>query len=178
MSEVSFPLKDLTRKTQTVLTILGLTISTATTLFLVLFSIITGITSGVAAFYSSTTFLTTSGFAISQTLNLMEIFFVALVLIVLLPPIRNFTHTKSIQSKTNRGHVPNLPTWNHLWCRKKHPLKIRFHIQSCVSNFGSQKICHPSSNPLHYLSLNFNNGYDSWRNRLPTEPAQATPKEP
>ena len=38
MSEISFPIKDLTRrKTQTLLTILGLTISTAATLFLVLF---------------------------------------------------------------------------------------------------------------------------------------------
>ena len=38
MSEISFPIKDLTRrKTQTALTILGLTISTAATLFLVIF---------------------------------------------------------------------------------------------------------------------------------------------
>jgi len=38
MSEISFPIKDLTRrKTQTALTILGLTISTAATLFLILF---------------------------------------------------------------------------------------------------------------------------------------------
>jgi len=38
MSEISFPIKDLTRrKTQTTLTILGLTISTAATLFLVIF---------------------------------------------------------------------------------------------------------------------------------------------
>jgi ABC-type antimicrobial peptide transport system permease subunit len=49
---------------------------------LVIFSIITGITSGVAAFYISTTFLNTSGFAISQTLNIMEILFVSIVLIV------------------------------------------------------------------------------------------------
>jgi ABC-type antimicrobial peptide transport system permease subunit len=169
MSEISFPIKDLTRrKTQTALTILGLTISTATTLFLVLFgsslgfqvtylflggqltngfyniffqfilivsllnlltgpiitsflthlamsgrmrdigvmkasgclsgsisaifvtelslliifSIITGITSGIAAFYISTSFLNTSGFAISQTLNVMEVIFVAFVLVV------------------------------------------------------------------------------------------------
>jgi len=38
MSEISFPIKDLTRrKTQTTLTILGLTISTAATLFLIIF---------------------------------------------------------------------------------------------------------------------------------------------
>jgi ABC-type antimicrobial peptide transport system permease subunit len=38
MSEISFPIKDLTRrKTQTTLTILGLAISTATTLFLIIF---------------------------------------------------------------------------------------------------------------------------------------------
>ncbi len=38
MSEISFPIKDLTRrKTQTALTILGLTISTAATLFLIIF---------------------------------------------------------------------------------------------------------------------------------------------
>ncbi len=169
MSEIPFPIKDLTRrKTKTALTILGLTISTATNLFLVIFgrslgfevtylfmrgqlttgfyniffqfilivsllnlltapiitsfltyttmsermrdigimkafgclsgsifaifltelsllvifSIITGITSGVAVFYISTSFLNTSGFAISQTLNIMEIIFAAIVLIV------------------------------------------------------------------------------------------------
>ena len=38
MSEISFPIKDLTRrKTQTTLTILGLTISTAATVFLIIF---------------------------------------------------------------------------------------------------------------------------------------------
>jgi hypothetical protein len=38
MSEISFPIKDLTRrKTQTALTVLGLTISIAATLFLVIF---------------------------------------------------------------------------------------------------------------------------------------------
>jgi ABC-type antimicrobial peptide transport system permease subunit len=49
---------------------------------LVIFSIITGITSGVAAFYISTTFLKISGLAISQTLNIMEVIFVSIVLII------------------------------------------------------------------------------------------------
>jgi ABC-type antimicrobial peptide transport system permease subunit len=169
MSEISFPIKDLTRrKTQTTLTILGLTISIAATLFLVIFgsslgfevtyitrggqltsgfynifsqfiffvsllnfltgpiitsflvhltmsgrkrdigvmkasgclsgtisaifitelsllvilSTITGITSGIAAYYIFTSFLNAQGFLISQTVNIGEILLISIVIII------------------------------------------------------------------------------------------------
>ena len=169
MSEISFPIKDLSRRrTQTALTVLGLTISTAATVFLVLFgtnlgfeisflarggrltsgfsniffqfiffvsilnllagpvitaflvhltmsgrmrdigvmkasgclsgsifayfatelsllvflSTLTGIISGIAAFYASTIFLNFAGFSIPQTLNLSAVMLVCVVLII------------------------------------------------------------------------------------------------
>jgi ABC-type antimicrobial peptide transport system permease subunit len=49
---------------------------------LVFLSTLTGIVSGVAAFYISTTFLNSAGFSISQTLNLTAIMLVCIVLII------------------------------------------------------------------------------------------------
>jgi ABC-type antimicrobial peptide transport system permease subunit len=190
MSEISFPLKDLTRrKTQTALVVLGLTITTATTIFLLVFgcslgfeitflaiggrltsgfynifaqfiifvlflnlltgpiitsflmhqvmsgrmrdigvmkasgclsgsisaifvtelsllvflSTVIGITFGVVAYYSSKSFLSASGFSISQPLNIGAILIISVILVVFshifgILPIRKASKAKPIEA--------------------------------------------------------------------------------
>jgi len=84
MSEISFPIKDLTRrKTQTALTILGLTISTAATLFLVIFGSSLGF---------EITFLTMGGRLTSGFYNIFSQFIIIVSLLSLLtgPIITSF----------------------------------------------------------------------------------------
>ena len=84
MSEISFPIKDLTRrKTQTALTILGLTISTAAALFLVIFGSSLGF---------EITYLTIGGRLTSGFYNIFSQFIIIVSLLNLLtgPIITSF----------------------------------------------------------------------------------------
>jgi ABC-type antimicrobial peptide transport system permease subunit len=226
MSEVSFPVKDLTRrKTQTALTILGLLISTAATIFLVLFgtslgfdvtylfvggrltsgfyniffqfiiivsllnlltgpivtsflthltmsgrmrdigimkasgclsgsisaifvtelsllvifSMIMGTSFGIAVYYIATSFLNTSGFVVSQTLNILEILFVSLILIIFSHIFGILPILKASKAKPAEAMSPLYQLGTRVSAGKKIPSKLGFTFKVVYRNLVRRK---------------------------------------
>jgi ABC-type antimicrobial peptide transport system permease subunit len=225
MSEISFPVKDLTRrKGQTALTILGLTISIAATIFLVIFgsnlgfqitflsrggltsgfynifsqfiiivsilnlltgpiitsflvhltmsgrmrdigvmkasgclsgsisvifitelsllvflSTITGITSGVAAYYISTSFLNASGFSISQTLDIGAILFVSIIILIFSHIFGALPILKAAKAKPTEAMSPLYHLGTTVGAGKKIPSRLGFHFKVVYRNLVRRK---------------------------------------
>ncbi len=226
MSEISFPIKDLTRrKTQTMLTILGLTISTAATLFLVLFgsslgfeitylilggrltsgfyniffqfiiivsilnlltgpiiisflihltmtgrmrdigvmkangclsgsistyfitelsllvilSSITGIISGVSAYYIATTFVNASGFTISQTLNTGAILIISIILIIFSHIFGALPILKAAKAKPTEAMSPIYQLGTSVGAGKNIPSRLGFTFKVVYRNLVRRK---------------------------------------
>ncbi|UCC57862.1 MAG: ABC transporter permease [Candidatus Bathyarchaeum sp.] len=226
MSEISFPIKDLTRRrNQTALTILGLTISIAATLFLVIFgsslgfeitylirggrltsgfyniffqfilivsilnlltgpiitsllihitmsgrmrdigvmkasgclsgsisayfvtelsllvilSSITGIISGVAAYFISTSFLNASGFAISQTLNIGAILFVSIILIIFSHIFGALPILKASKAKPTEAMSPIYQLGTSVSVGRKIPSRLGFTFKVVYQNLVRRK---------------------------------------
>jgi len=226
MSQVSFPVKDLTRrKTQTTLIILGLIISTAATIFLVLFgtsvgfdvtylfvgerltsgfyniffqfiiivsllnlltgpivtsflthltmsgrmrdigimkasgclsgsisaifvtelsllvifSMITGISFGVAVYYIATSFLNASGFMVSQTLNIVEILLVSLILIIFSHIFGILPILKASKAKPAEVMSPLYQLGTRVSAGKKIPSKLGFTFKVVYRNLVRRK---------------------------------------
>jgi ABC-type antimicrobial peptide transport system permease subunit len=226
MSEISFPVKDLTRrKMQTALTILGLIISTAATIFLILFgtsvgfdvsylfvggrlasgfyniffqfiiivsllnlltgpivtsflthltmsgrmrdigimkasgclsgsisaifvtelsllvifSTITGIAFGVAAYYIATSFLNALGFVVSQTLNILEIIFISFILIIFSHIFGILPILKASKAKPAEVMSPLYQFGTRVSAGKKIPSKLGFTFKVVYRNLVRRK---------------------------------------
>ncbi len=93
---------------------------------LVILSSITGIISGVAAYYVSTSFLNASGFSISQTLNIGAILFVSIILIIFSHIFGALPILKAAKAKPTEAMSPIYQLGTSVSAGKKIPSRLGF----------------------------------------------------
>ncbi len=106
---------------------------------LVILSTITGVTSGVAAYYISTSFLNASGFSISQTLNIGAILFVSIILIIFSHIFGVLPILKAAKAKPTEAMSPIYQLGTTVGAGRKIPSKLGFTFKVVYRNLVRRK---------------------------------------
>lgn len=106
---------------------------------LVILSTITGITSGVAAYYISTSFLNAAGFSISQTLNIGAILFVSIILIIFSHIFGALPILKAAKAKPTEAMSPLYQLGTTVSAGRKIPSRLGFTFKVVYRNLVRRK---------------------------------------
>jgi ABC-type antimicrobial peptide transport system permease subunit len=106
---------------------------------LVILSSITGIISGIAAYFISTSFLIASGFAISQTLNIGAILFVSIILIIFSHIFGALPILKAAKAKPTEAMSPIYQLGTSVSVGRKIPSRLGFTFKVVYRNLVRRK---------------------------------------